>query len=396
MPAVPTACRNFEATTSPSEFVVIEVSTKSTGLGNTCAAHGLVVYHRVDLVRAEDFRLVLKLLKSRPTGWLHSVPPYELAAGQWTAKGDTWMIRLAKVYKTARSAGVHISIEHPVSSQIWSHRSMIRMSSLPGVCDISCDLKRWGSQLRRLMTWRHQLLGVRNSDRTNCCGTKVCSSTGPQPVAVSTQMPCAVFLQSKISDLRFGKGSLVSQLTSAKKGHMTRWNQRPRKRDGNQDAIGGIKSPHISIARLPGWTSAGSRIRQVLEPLVENQWQEVRTTLEGMGKENAVDLPESLVQAAQVGLEREFNVEHRKCEPRRIHDGLMAAITAAAGDPDGGWQAKHPLESSRRYQHGGFSRWLTRRMASIRCKKPPTLLLGRSSKGTIPLPKNTRIEWRWN
>ena len=76
MPAVPAACRNFEATTSPSEFVVIEVSAKSTGLGNTCAAHGLVVYHRVDLVRAEYFRLVLKLLKSRPTFWLHSVPPH--------------------------------------------------------------------------------------------------------------------------------------------------------------------------------------------------------------------------------------------------------------------------------------------------------------------------------
>ena len=176
--------------------------------------------------------------------------------------------------------------------------------------------------------------------------------------------------------------------------------KKARRERENQDAIGGMKSPHISIARLPGWTSAGSRIRQVLEPLVENQWQEVRTTLEGMGKENAVDLPESLVQAAQVGLEREFNVEHRKCEPRRIHDGLMAAITAAAGDPDdvlAGWVAgETPLESSRRYQHGGFSRWLTRRMASLRCKKPPTLLLGRSSKGTIPLPKNTRIEWRWN
>ena len=142
------------ATTSPSEFVIIEVSAKSTGLGNTCAALGLAVYHRVDLVRAEDFRLVLKLLKSRPTGWLHSVPPYELAAGQWTAKGDTWMIRLAKVCKTARSAGVHISIEHTVSSQIWSHRSMIRMSSLPGVCDISCDLNQWISELRRLTTWR--------------------------------------------------------------------------------------------------------------------------------------------------------------------------------------------------------------------------------------------------
>ena len=101
--------------------------------------------------------------------------------------------------------------------------------------------------------------------------------------------------------------------------------KKARRERENQDAIGGMKSPHISIARLPGWTSAGSRIRQVLEPLVENQWQEVRTTLERMCT------PGSLVQAAQVGLEREFNV-----------DGLMAAITAVAGDPDdvlAGWVA---------------------------------------------------------
>ena len=45
---------------------------------------------------------------------------------------------------------------------------------------------------------------------------------------------------------------------------------------------------------------------------MESQWQEVRTTLEAVGKEDAVDLPESLVQAAHVCLERELNVEHRK------------------------------------------------------------------------------------
>ncbi|CAK0859451.1 unnamed protein product, partial [Prorocentrum cordatum] len=109
--------------------------------------------------------------------------------------------------------------------------------------------------------------------------------------------------------------------------------QRLLREQKNQMAVGGMRNPHRSIHRVPGWTSVGNRLRRVLLDVCVRHEASVRSTMQGAGAPGCAGFPADVVEAPRASMAAEFGVA-LSCEPRADRAAMFRALIAESGDPD--------------------------------------------------------------
>ena len=71
----------------------------------------------------------------------------------------------------------------------------------------------------------------------------------------------------------------------------------------NNAAIGGMRTPHLSVSKVPGWKPVGARIRSILNEVLQRHSKEETQVLEDMGKEDAAGWSDAVIQEARRKLE---------------------------------------------------------------------------------------------
>ena len=62
----------------------------------------------------------------------------------------------------------------------------------------------------------------------------------------------------------------------------------------NRECIGGMRNPSSSVKKVPGWSDAGTILKNVLEPIVEDNFSVFEKLLTAVGSEEAKDIPSRL------------------------------------------------------------------------------------------------------
>ena len=111
-----------------------------------------------------------------------------------------------------------------------------------------------------------------------------------------------------------------------------------RRDEENSRALGGLRNPHISALRVPGWSTVGRRVRRVLGDTVARRCNAVLRTLGVVGSDSAHGFLADIAREAQRALLLEF-----EGDPPEISDWdtavvgrtrLIGLLLKAAGDPD--------------------------------------------------------------
>ena len=53
----------------------------------------------------------------------------------------------------------------------------------------------------------------------------------------------------------------------------------------NTEAIGGMRSPHMSLRKLPGWKGVGDTLRRTLDEVIWRRWNECSEVVGKLGEE---------------------------------------------------------------------------------------------------------------
>ncbi|CAK0839052.1 unnamed protein product [Prorocentrum cordatum] len=101
----------------------------------------------------------------------------------------------------------------------------------------------------------------------------------------------------------------------------------------NQMAVGGMRNPHRSIHRVPGWTSVGNPLRRVLLDVCVRREASVRSTMQGAGAPGCAGFPTDVVEATRASIAAEFGVALSGV-PRADRAAMFRALIAESGDPD--------------------------------------------------------------
>ena len=124
----------------------------------------------------------------------------------------------------------------------------------------------------------------------------------------------------------------------------TRAQQRERE---NEEAIGGMRNPHLSLDKVPGWRAVGPRLTQALDAALDELSEQrggLSFILDALGKDECEGLPEETVSRARQLIADAF--EHAtggaaRPEPaapadrsRGLQPALFGKLLAAAADPD--------------------------------------------------------------
>jgi len=106
----------------------------------------------------------------------------------------------------------------------------------------------------------------------------------------------------------------------------------------NARALGGLRNPHVSALRVPGWDSVGRRVRRALGDTVGVHCRSVLDTLGSVGSDEAMGFPVAVVRAAQQALLSEFGgdlPETADWDTTVIgRTRLFGLLLGAANDPD--------------------------------------------------------------
>ena len=130
---------------------------------------------------------------------------------------------------------------------------------------------------------------------------------------------------TKVDTVKITEEGTIDPLAQATK-------QQVRKRE-NADAIGGMRSPHRAVARLPGWGAVGTSLRSALDDILDHWWPTCQAVVDSLGTEQD-GFPEAMVEEARRSLEQLFGTQQRSSVPGKVRADLVEQITKAARDPD--------------------------------------------------------------
>ena len=246
-------------------------------------------------------------------------------------------------------AGGYVSIENPEQSLLWQLEAAKAFLKLPGVKDVCGDQCCSGGLYVKPTRWRsncpwmellsercpgephhqrHQPLRgwVDGGDGTSYWLT---SLGAEYPEGLCDKLArgyanCKAEPQPLESVRISDEGTQDPLLPETKK--------RLRQKE-NSEAIGGMRSPHISVGKIPGWKLTGDKLRKALDEVIDNHWEHCQEVVDNLGKEQD-GFSEATIRDAQLALESLFDIPHRETVKGKVRADLVQAVSADAGDPD--------------------------------------------------------------
>ena len=331
-----------------------------------------------NLMRRADVMAVLKLIKQGKVSWVHFAPP--CATFSRARRGDggpdrvrsdekpegladphlrSWKVTeanaltkvTAKLARAAARAGTFFSIENPEHSLLWKMPCMLSLALMPGVLNYVGDQCVFGGMYVKPTRWLTNAAWLKMLEQ-RCPG---CPEHAPHvPLKGKVRAPDGrmVWLTSLAAEYPEG---LCEALAAEYQKHGTAGMEVPeaitfdddgthdplaveeakaRRERENKECLGGMRNPSISVTKVPGWRPAGTKIRKVLEPLVEKHYAKFEKVLDDLGKEDATGIPEQVVKEARDEMAKLLGVQLRKVPDNCIDPVLLEAVIKLAGDPD--------------------------------------------------------------
>ena len=283
------------------------------------------------------------------------------------------MLRFAiQVADPQLGANRHVIFEHP-TSKIWSRRQMKKLLAIQGVHDVVGDQCCLGGMYVKPTRWRSNapwfsVLAQRcpgqpgHAPHQKLRGwTKYADGQTGWLTALGAEYPeglCHTLARgyvnhtgspAEINKVKINEDGTVDPLEPESK--------RVIREQENKDAIGGMRSPHKSLTKVPGWKQTGQTINEALDPIIDEYWDECVAMYDSLGDQQD-GFSEQMVEQARRALEKSFSCKYRRSWPGWVRSDLVEAITAHAGDPDNvlhKWLAgETPLGIRNEIEHRGI------------------------------------------
>ena len=75
--------------------------------------------------------------------------------------------------------------------------------------------------------------------------------------------------------------------------------------------MGGTRSPHRSLEKLPGWLPVGDTLRTALDKVINDNWDECSEVVDKLGSDH-LGFTEALVEKARQAVEQALRILQRE------------------------------------------------------------------------------------
>ena len=303
-----------------------------------------------DLLDTSVWSRVKKRVKQKRIGWLHlafsatpfrpagavvSLTPSDLADTQLRIR------RIGSLFRLQVKAGGQASIAHPAKSLAWDCPALRDLDSLPSVRSIVGDLCTEGGQHKRPTKWV-----------TNCAWMRVAQQTCPGSPLHNRHLPFGTFSGTLTQqDLPLGYcRAVVNEFCASDKSRVkppevkitakgtcdpfVRQTLKHFREAENTRFIGGLRNPHVSVVKVPGWMTTGSVLNDTLDKLYDENSEVCEKAHEWLGSEEGVGFERTLVCEARQRLCEALGQPNSTGKDGSLSVELFEALINHAQDPD--------------------------------------------------------------
>ena len=336
-----------------------------------------------NLLNLSDFQKLLKEIKQGRIRWLHAAPPCKTfsrarrndcfakartlrtpaePAGvrilgripMHVQEANVLATRTAKLCKAQMRANGFFSVENPECSFVWDLPCFKQIASCRG-CRLYCgDQCCFGGLYKKASAWLSNAPWLKLLE-LRCPGPPVHPRHAPLKGFVTNPDGSRSWLTEWAAEYPEGlcnevakafascqsKPEVLPDISISAAGTADPLENLPRRmlREAeNQAALGGMRNPSTSVARIPGWGSVGDRLRYCLERIVTEHEDTFRTIIGALGTATASAIPERIVQSAQLAIEAEFGIPAGRTghhsSMRFLRGDILQALVTAARDPE--------------------------------------------------------------
>ena len=259
-------------------------------------------------------------IKKRRVDWLHMTfsanesRPAGMVGGNDQTEIPKATIRIGRIctlVKMQVRAGGQVSLAHPARSAAWEWPSLRASMENPALRTFTGDLCTEGGLHKRPTRWL-----------TNCEWMQVAEQKCPGAPVHPRHLPFGTFCGTlKQQDLpiefckRISEDYLLADKARLKASEIivtsqgilnpfSRQTARQFKESENTKAIGGLRNPHISLVKVPGWMATGEILNGVLNGLFDKHRDVCEHAITWLGSEEAKGFGHDIVCEAR----------HKLCE----------------------------------------------------------------------------------
>ena len=332
---------------------------------------------KFDLTRQADVHAIAKLIKKGKVSWLHCAPPCatfsrarhgtgprpvrseerpeglaEAHARSWKVIEANKLVRVTvKLAKLAAKAGAFFSIENPEESLMWKMPGMANLLNAPGVMQFNGDQCVFGGSYVKPTKWvtnaawlcvvEKRCPGYPEHEPHAKLRGKVTMHDGSKGWMTSLAAEYHEGLCEALADAYAAAGTKGKELPEAAvideagtHDPMAVEEAKQRRERENREAIGGMRDPARSVKKVPGWHLAGKKVREVLEPIVDEHLNEFENIFANIGKENSFGITEKVINKARKKMTDMMGCQNVRPPDNCIDPLIMAALIEMAQDPD--------------------------------------------------------------
>ena len=289
-------------------------------------------------------------VKKRQVGWLHltfAANPFrpagavESSCQEMEYESRRRAGRICSLLKIQARAGGRVSLAHPAKSIAWDLPSLTAAAASPALCTFVGDLCTEGGLHLRPTRWL-----------TNCEWMGVARQRCPGAPVHPRHLPFGTFCGSpKHQDLprdfceRIAEHYAVADKARLKapgvqvtpRGILDPFSKqtaRQRKEAENTNAIGGLRNPHVSIVKVPGWWATGGILECVLEEMFLKHRSKCEQAVGWLGSEEACGFGADIVEGTRHKLCEALGHPHARLPKEGLSAELVEALVRHAEDPD--------------------------------------------------------------
>ena len=335
-----------------------------------------------DLLSNSHFSDLKKLVRSGRVRWLHGGPPcktftkarrrdrhgsarvlrsaaeplgFKSQAGhrlpRRVEEANELARRMAKLAKIQHKAGGWFTIENPERSFIWEIPAFVDLAALPGVARRSGDQCALGGVYTKPTSWltnaewmqiveqrcppehpRHQPLEGRviGPDGVEVWLTELAAE---YPEGLCDALAAAYSKAVESAPLRTAPFS-VRVTAEGKVDAAAAETGRQRRRREEEECVGGLRNPLEANSKVPGWSTTGEELRNILDRFVEEHRVVLAPLAASLGTPEAGPMAPALVDELRLRLAQWLQVPDGRQEEKGLQSWLVEALTAKAADPD--------------------------------------------------------------
>ena len=108
--------------------------------------------------------------------------------------------------------------------------------------------------------------------------------------------------------------------------------RRRQDRENNQ-CLGGLRRPHRSIKRLPGYADVGAKLQKIMVKIIRHNKKDFEAVLGTLGTDTCNGIPKHIIYDTRKMIEQEFMINGQD-EELGLQGLLFKALLEAAGDPE--------------------------------------------------------------